>query len=98
MKTTYWTTKNGNKINIDDMSIEHLRNALKIIVNQNKNIPKNSPCNINQAFDMEDIEEESDLGRVENYTLSSIAFSDSEIKAITNKSQYQIESEDNFWK
>ena len=33
MKTTYWTTKTGQNIDIDEMSIEHLRNTLKMIVN-----------------------------------------------------------------
>lgn len=31
-KTYYWTTKSGEKINVDDMDIEHLRNALKMII------------------------------------------------------------------
>jgi hypothetical protein len=29
---TYWTTRNGKKIDIDEMSIEHLRNCLKMVV------------------------------------------------------------------
>lgn len=28
----YWTMKDGTKINVDDMSIEHLRNTLKMIL------------------------------------------------------------------
>lgn len=28
----YWTTKNGTKINVDEMSIGHLRNTLKMII------------------------------------------------------------------
>lgn len=31
---TYWETKDGKKVNIDEMSIEHLRNTLKLIVNK----------------------------------------------------------------
>jgi hypothetical protein len=31
-KTYYWTTRAGDKINVDDMDIEHLRNALKMII------------------------------------------------------------------
>lgn len=27
----YWTMKDGKKINVDDMSEQHLRNALKLI-------------------------------------------------------------------
>lgn len=72
----YWTTKNGSQIDIDEMSIEHLRNTLKMIVKQNQNIQKNCPHNINDAM----------------------AFSDEEIEALTNKSQYQFENEENLWK
>jgi hypothetical protein len=32
MKHYYWTTKDGNKINVDDMSEEHLRNVLKLLI------------------------------------------------------------------
>lgn len=67
MDKIYWTTKDGGKINVDEMSIEHLRNTLKMIIKQNqkKNVAP---------------------------------FSDSEIKALTNKSQYQFENEENLWK
>jgi hypothetical protein len=41
----YWTTKDGNKINIDEMSIEHLRNTLKLIVSKNQSIKKTHPYN-----------------------------------------------------
>lgn len=33
----YWTTKNGNKIDIDDMTESHLRNVLKMIMRNKKN-------------------------------------------------------------
>ena len=58
MDIVYWTTKNGTKINIDDMSIEHLRNTLKMIVKNNKSTQKNCPHNINNAiaFSEEEIE------------------------------------------
>lgn len=36
MRDYYWTTKDGNKINVDDMSEEHLRNVLKLIIRRNK--------------------------------------------------------------
>lgn len=67
MDKIYWTTKDGGKINVDEMSIEHLRNTLKMIIKQNqkKNVAP---------------------------------FSDSKIKALTNKSQYQFENEENLWK
>lgn len=29
---TYWTTRTGEKIDIDKMSVSHLRNALKMVV------------------------------------------------------------------
>ena len=32
MNKVYWTMKNGEKIDIDEMDINHLRNALKLIV------------------------------------------------------------------
>ncbi len=38
-----WTMKNGNKIDIDDMTIQHLRNVLKMIVIKNKSIQKKYP-------------------------------------------------------
>ena len=28
----YWTTKNGTKVDVDEMSTDHLRNALKMIL------------------------------------------------------------------
>ena len=34
--TVYWTTKTGNKIDIDQMDIQHLRNTLKMIVRNNQ--------------------------------------------------------------
>jgi len=30
---TYWTMRNGKSISIDDMDLNHLRNTLKMIVN-----------------------------------------------------------------
>jgi len=32
MSIVYWTMKDGNKISIDDMDINHLRNSLKMVV------------------------------------------------------------------
>ena len=32
----YWTMKDGKKINVDDMSEQHLRNALKLICKRKK--------------------------------------------------------------
>lgn len=32
METVYWTMKNGQKIDVDTMDIQHLRNTLKMII------------------------------------------------------------------
>lgn len=34
----YWTTANGSKIRVDDMSITHLRNTLKMIIVNNQRV------------------------------------------------------------
>lgn len=43
-KDYYWTMKNGQKINVDDMDIQHLRNTLKMILRNieaaEKKVPK----------------------------------------------------------
>jgi hypothetical protein len=31
-ETVYWTMKNGQKIDVDAMDIQHLRNTLKMII------------------------------------------------------------------
>lgn len=33
---TYWTMRNGQKISVDDMDINHLKNALKMVINNRK--------------------------------------------------------------
>jgi|LakMenEpi03Aug12_release.lakeMendotaPanAssembly.Ray.scaffolds.fasta_scaffold381854_3 hypothetical protein len=58
----YWTTKNGNKISIDEMTIEHLRNTLKMIVKNNQEMPKTCPTNIFEAYDLEPEEREKYYG------------------------------------
>jgi len=35
-KIVYWTMANGEKIDIDSMGMEHLRNTLKMIVNNSQ--------------------------------------------------------------
>ena len=40
MNKIYWTTKNGNKIDVDLMSEEHLRNTLKMIIRNSENYKK----------------------------------------------------------
>lgn len=51
----YWTTKQGEKIDIDKMSITHLRNVLKMILREN--ISTNCVRNIDDAYDEEILDE-----------------------------------------
>ena len=48
----YWTTKDGTKIDVDEMSTDHLRNALKMILrNLDTAKPKPKPMgNIEYQF------------------------------------------------
>jgi hypothetical protein len=32
METVYWTMRNGQKIDVDTMDIQHLRNTLKMLI------------------------------------------------------------------
>ena len=55
----YWTTKDGTKIDVDDMSTEHLRNTLKMIlrnIDNAKSKPK-SLGNIEACFQEEEYKE-----------------------------------------
>jgi len=36
MEPVYWTMKNGQKINVDDMDLQHLRNTLKMLIKAKK--------------------------------------------------------------
>lgn len=40
MNKVYWTTKTGEKIDIDEMDISHLRNTLKMIVRRAEEVKK----------------------------------------------------------
>jgi hypothetical protein len=59
-KTYYWTTRAGEKINVDDMDLNHLRNALKMIIRNVENKPKriNFTLNGDIANDFNDQMEE----------------------------------------
>lgn len=64
----YWTMRDGQKIDIDQMSLEHLRNTLKMIVrNNNRRRMLASTFKLNgdiaQDFNnmQDDIDEENDL-------------------------------------
>ena len=55
----YWTTKDGTKIDVDDMSTEHLRNTLKMIL-RNIDNAKSKPKplgNIEACFQEEEYKE-----------------------------------------
>jgi hypothetical protein len=39
-KIYYWVKKDGDKINVDDMDITHLRNTLKMIIRNSTPKPK----------------------------------------------------------
>jgi len=56
MKPVYWTMKNGTKIDIDKMTVEHLRNTLKMIVRQIENVPRKCPHNTSDAMSFSDEE------------------------------------------
>lgn len=49
MEKVYWTTKSGQKIDIDEMSVDHLRNTLKMIVRQSTKAPLTSPTTLEEA-------------------------------------------------
>ena len=39
-KKTYWTMKNGEKIDVDLMTEKHLRNTLKMLINNSSVLKK----------------------------------------------------------
>lgn len=41
-KDYYWTMKNGQKINVDDMDVNHLRNTLKMILRRVESLEQKS--------------------------------------------------------
>lgn len=38
METVYWTMKNGQKIDVDTMDIQHLRNTLKMLIKAKRTV------------------------------------------------------------
>jgi len=36
MNKTYWTTRDGRMVDVDNMDCQHLRNALKMIIRNNQ--------------------------------------------------------------
>ena len=50
--------ENGQKINVDEMSVEHLRNTLKMIIrNSEKRQTNSNSCNITQSFQEEEVQD-----------------------------------------
>jgi hypothetical protein len=39
-KPVFWTMKNGQEINVDDMDINHLRNTLKLLIKNQTTLKK----------------------------------------------------------
>lgn len=52
MEKLYWTTKSGKKIDVDEMSENHLRNVLKMIIRSSM---KPSKSNIEKRFEEDEI-------------------------------------------
>jgi hypothetical protein len=48
----YWTMKNGTKVDIDQMSENHLRNTLKMIVRNWHQVPNKCTVNVESAIDL----------------------------------------------
>ena len=51
-KEYFWTMKNGEKINVDDMTESHLRNVLKLIIRRAKEEPKDCEHHVDDAMDL----------------------------------------------
>jgi hypothetical protein len=61
----YWTMKNGKKISVDDMDIDHLRNVLKMILRERQT--KSSIGNIERRFLEDNIAYECDATEIDIY-------------------------------
>ena len=59
MNIVYWTTTDNRKINIDEMSVDHLRNIVKMIVKQSQDFQNTCPHNVDDAMSLEIEESES---------------------------------------
>lgn len=56
MEKVYWKTKYGKKIDVDEMSIQHLKNTLKMIIRQTSSLPKYYPTIIEETDALSDYE------------------------------------------
>ena len=63
MENIYWTTNSGKKILVDDMSVDHLRNTLKMIIRKSKPVLKLPKFTLNgdMANQFNDINELAEL-------------------------------------
>lgn len=70
-KIIYWTTKDGQKIDIMSMDVNHLRNVLKMIVNNSSNRKKSFVLNGDAANmfndDMQNYQDECDATEIDIY-------------------------------
>jgi hypothetical protein len=70
-KIIYWTTKDGQKIDIMSMDVNHLRNVLKMIVNNSSNRKKSFSLNGDMANmfndDMQNYQDEFDATEIDIY-------------------------------
>jgi len=48
-KKLYWTMKNGEKIDIDQMTESHLRNTLKLIIRRSQQVQTNCPTSVDMV-------------------------------------------------
>lgn len=68
---TYWKQRNGVLISVDDMDVNHLRNVLKMIVNNSSNRKKSFVLNGDMANmfndDMKNYQYECDATEIDIY-------------------------------
>ena len=65
METIYWTMKNGQKIDIDAMDINHLRNTLKMVVRNKVRVQANTSITPKFKFNGEIAQEMHDNAMIE---------------------------------
>ena len=65
METVYWTMQNGQKIDIDTMDINHLRNTLKMIVRNKAKVQANTAVTPRFKFNGEIAQEMYDNAIIE---------------------------------
>jgi hypothetical protein len=67
----YWKMRNGELISVDEMDINHLRNVLKMIVNNSSNRKKSFVLNGDAANmfndDMQNYQDECDATEIDIY-------------------------------